>query len=49
MPVFAGADRPLMRKLVTAEHVHGRTGLDGPDLPDPVTPLQGPSLASFIT
>ncbi|HCV87634.1 MAG TPA: nucleoside hydrolase, partial [Alphaproteobacteria bacterium] len=30
MPVFAGADRPLERKLVTAEHVHGRTGLDGP-------------------
>ena len=29
--VYAGADRPLVRKLVTAEHVHGKTGLDGPD------------------
>ena len=33
MPVFAGADAPLARPLVTAEHVHGRTGLDGPVLP----------------
>lgn len=48
MPVFAGADRPLMRKLVTAEHVHGRTGLDGPDLPDPVTPLQDRHAVDFI-
>ena len=22
--------RPLLRALVTAEHVHGKTGLDGP-------------------
>ncbi len=35
LPVYAGCDRPLNRKLVTAEHVHGRTGLDGPDLPEP--------------
>ena len=27
MPVFAGCDRPLRRPLVTAEHVHGKTGL----------------------
>ena len=29
MRVFAGCDAPLQRKLVTAEHVHGKTGLDG--------------------
>ncbi|CUH40910.1 Pyrimidine-specific ribonucleoside hydrolase RihA [Jannaschia seosinensis] len=39
VPVRAGCDRPLARDLVTAEHVHGKTGLDGADLPDPVTPL----------
>ncbi|NAZ35998.1 nucleoside hydrolase [Rubellimicrobium sp. CFH 75288] len=39
VPVFAGCDRPLERALVTAEHVHGRTGLDGADLPDPSLPL----------
>jgi len=39
VPVYAGCDRPLGRDLVTAEHVHGKTGLDGPDLPDPTMPL----------
>ena len=48
MRVFAGCDRPLMRKLVTAEHVHGRTGLDGPQLPDPVMPLQTEHAVDFI-
>ena len=48
VPVFAGADRPLQRTLVTAEHVHGRTGLDGPELPDPVTPLQDGHAVDFI-
>ena len=28
--VFAGAIRPLVRTLVTAEDVHGKTGLNGP-------------------
>jgi purine nucleosidase len=40
IPVYAGASAPLVRPLVTAEHVHGRTGFDGYDLPEPVTPLQ---------
>ncbi len=48
MRVFAGADRPLMRKLVTAEYVHGKTGLDGPELPDPVMPLQHQHAVDFI-
>jgi len=38
-PVYAGASAPLLRPLVTAEVVHGKTGFDGYDLPDPVTPL----------
>lgn len=48
MRVFAGADRPLARDLVTAENVHGRTGLDGADLPAPATPLQAQAAADFI-
>ena len=40
MPVFAGCAAPMTRTLVTAEHVHGKTGLDGIDLPDPSMPLQ---------
>lgn len=39
IPVYAGCAEPLNRSLVTAEHVHGKTGLDGPDLPDPKMPL----------
>ena len=46
--VFAGADRPLMRPLITAEHVHGKTGLDGPDLPEPAMPLQDQHAVDFI-
>ncbi len=42
VPVYAGAAAPLVRPLVTAEHVHGRTGFDGYDLPDPTTqPARG--------
>lgn len=40
LPVHAGCDRPMGRDLVTAEHVHGRSGLDGPDLPAPQMPVQ---------
>ena len=47
-PVYAGASRPMVRPLVTAEHVHGRTGLDGPDLPEPVMPLQAQHAVDFI-
>ena len=39
VPVFAGCSRPVSRPLVTAEHVHGPTGLDGPHFPDPVLPV----------
>ncbi len=46
--VFAGCDAPLVRRLVTAEHVHGKTGLDGPDLPDPEMPLQDQHGVDFI-
>ncbi len=48
IPVYAGADRPLMRPLVTAEHVHGRTGLDGPVLPEPQTALAPGHAVDFI-
>jgi purine nucleosidase len=46
--VFAGCDAPLERKLVTAEHVHGKTGLDGPVMDDPTMPLQEQHAVDFI-
>ena len=48
VPVLAGCDRPLGRALVTAEHVHGSSGLDGPDLPDPTMALTGGHAVDFI-
>lgn len=39
VPIYAGAVRPMRRDLVTAEHVHGETGLDGVDLSDPKVPV----------
>jgi inosine-uridine nucleoside N-ribohydrolase len=33
IPVAAGASRPLVRESRVAAHVHGESGLDGPDLP----------------
>jgi inosine-uridine nucleoside N-ribohydrolase len=41
LPVYAGCAHPLVRELVTAEYVHGQTGLDGPELPEPRMPLAG--------
>lgn len=46
--VFAGASRPMVRSLVTAEEVHGKTGLDGPELPEPRMPLQSAHAVDFI-
>ena len=46
--VFAGCDAPLVRKLVTAEHVHGKTGLDGPQMSDPTMPLQDQHAVEYI-
>jgi purine nucleosidase len=46
--VFSGCEAPLTRKLVTAEHVHGKTGLDGPVMPDPTMPLQDQHAVDYI-
>ena len=48
IPVFAGCDRPMARDLVTAEHVHGKTGLDGAELPSPAMPLQDAHAVDFL-
>lgn len=46
--VYAGAIRPLARELVTAEEVHGETGLNGPQLPEPTMELQAQYAVDFI-
>ncbi|SDR97421.1 nucleoside hydrolase [Microterricola viridarii] len=39
VPIAAGADRPLVKPLATAEWIHGENGLGGPELPEPTVPL----------
>ncbi len=46
--VFAGASRPMVRGLVTAEHVHGKTGLNGPELWAPTMALRKEHAVDFI-
>ena len=48
IPVHAGCPGPMVRKLKTAEYVHGETGLDGADLPTPVTPLQAEHAVDYL-
>lgn len=48
VPVFAGCPRPLVRSLLTAEEVHGETGLEGVDLPMPALPLHPQHGVSFL-
>ena len=37
VPVYRGSIRPMVNDLVTAEYVHGPTGLDGADIPAATT------------
>jgi purine nucleosidase len=39
VPIAAGCDRPLTRKLETAGYIHGESGLDGPAFGEPTVPL----------
>ena len=46
--VYAGCSRPLVRALITAEEVHGKTGIDGIDIHEPAMPLQDRHGVDFI-
>lgn len=46
--VYQGCAEPLKRMLVTAEHVHGDTGLNGPDLPEPKLKAQDKHGVDYI-
>src|SRR5215471_13571702 len=48
VPIAAGCDRPLLRDLVTAGGIHGESGLDGADLPEPTVPLAGAHAVELI-
>ena len=48
VPVHAGADRPLLRGPVTAEAVHGPSGLDGLEVAEPARPLRRQHAVDFM-
>jgi purine nucleosidase len=49
IPVYRGCHRPLVEPLETAEYVHGETGLNGIELPEPAMPLaQGHAVDAII-
>jgi pyrimidine-specific ribonucleoside hydrolase len=48
VPVAAGAAQPLVRPLETAPEVHGTSGLDGADLPDPVSAPRPEGALEFL-
>lgn len=48
LPVHAGCMRPLVREAIDAAYIHGQTGLDGVDLPEPSRPLPGQHAVTWI-
>jgi pyrimidine-specific ribonucleoside hydrolase len=48
VPVAAGPDQPLVRPLETAPEVHGASGLDGADLPEPVSAARPEGALEFL-
>jgi inosine-uridine nucleoside N-ribohydrolase len=48
VPVHSGSARPLVAQASFGAYVHGESGLDGADLPSPVTPLDGTDAVHFI-
>lgn len=47
-PVHSGAERPLIRPPRHAEYVHGKSGMDGADLPEPSGPPASTDAVGFI-
>ncbi|HLB07536.1 MAG TPA: nucleoside hydrolase, partial [Alphaproteobacteria bacterium] len=46
--VFAGCEYPLVRDPITAEHLHGPSGLGGVELPEPKMPLAPSHAVDFL-
>jgi purine nucleosidase len=48
VPIYAGCSKPMVRDLITAEKVHGKTGIDGIDIVEPREPLEEQHAVDFI-
>ena len=47
-PVHAGAERPLIREAQHATYVHGKSGMDGSNLPEPSGPPASHDAVGYI-
>ena len=48
VPVYAGYDRPMVRELEVADHVHGVEGMDGIEIFEPTKPCDDQHGVDFI-
>ncbi|OMH34104.1 nucleoside hydrolase [Tersicoccus sp. Bi-70] len=48
VPIHAGCVRPLVRDLMVAPGIHGESGLDGVELPEPTVAVQDQHAVDFI-
>ena len=48
IPVYAGCPRPMLRALSTAADIHGATGLQGTELPNPQQSLMVQHAVAFL-
>ena len=46
--VYSGCEKPMVREPITAENIHGNTGIDGVAVFEPETPLQEQHAVDFI-
>jgi purine nucleosidase len=47
-PIYAGCDRPLLRPAITAGHIHGESGLDGPQFGEPTVGVQAEHAVDYL-
>lgn len=48
IPVYRGMHTPLLRPPFHAGHIHGESGMDGPDLPDPTQEIEKAHAVEFL-
>jgi inosine-uridine nucleoside N-ribohydrolase len=48
VPIYAGCDRPLLRPPITAGHIHGESGLDGPVFGEPTVDVQREHAVDYL-
>jgi len=48
VPVYAGCEKPMVQDAITAEYIHGATGIDGVEVFEPATPLQEQHAVDYL-